>query len=491
MNKFISGICICFVSLSVCAQNETDALRYSAVDVIGTARFQGLGGAFTALGVDMTTAATNPAGIAANRRGQFQISPAFFGITASSNWNGNAQSDFKLNVNIGSWGLIGTLPNKFNTNSNRGFQSFSFGITYNRLGNFHQNLYTENTASTNSLMDSYTEKLNSGSGTTEDALTNSPDYFFKENLAYQTFLLNPDSTEINKYTTVVKQPGNTQSLRLESLGRIGETNISFGGNLANKLYLGMGIGISRIRYTSRSTYSEADTKESYDGFGNFSLTNNVSTQGTGYNFKAGFIYHPIPWFRFGGSVISPTIYQLSDTYSTGIFSNLDTAAYQYDSPGGLYTYGLTTAPRFIGGLAFVLGKLGLISADYEFIYYTASRFSANTDYSFVTENQKTQSLLRPIGNVRIGTEWKILNMSVRGGVALFGNPYKASSTYFNRMNFSLGIGYLGKHLFFDFAYVVGVSYSDLQLYELKVGNSPAAAIKNTTGNAIASFGIKF
>ena len=55
----------------------------------------------------------------------------------------------------------------------------------------------------------------------------------------------------------------------------------------------------------------------------------------------------------------------------------------------------------------------------------------------------------------------------------------------------IGIGYLGKHLFFDFAYVVGVSYSDLQLYELKVGNSPVAAIKNTTGNAIASFGIKF
>jgi hypothetical protein len=493
MKKILLTASLCFISGLLMSQNETDALRYSAIDVVGTARYQGLGGAFTALGVDMTTAATNPAGIAGNRSSQFQFSPAFFGNSASSNLNGNITSDFKLNVNIGSWGFIGTFPNKWNRNkdANKGFQSFSIGITYTRMGNFHQNLFAENTASTSSLLDSYTEKLNAGSGTTEDALINSSEFLFRENLAYQTYLLNPDSMEANKYTSVVQQPGNTQTLRIENYGRIGETNLSFGGNLANKLYLGFGFGISRIRYTSKSSYSEADTKKTYSGFDNFTLSDNVRTQGTGYNLKAGIIYHPIDWFRVGASVISPTFYQLSDNYSTSLFSNLDSAAYQYDSPSGTYNYSLFTAPRFNGGLAFIIGKFGLISADYEFIYYTTSRFTANSDYSFSTENQNTQNFLRPIGNVRVGTEWKIQNMSIRGGAVLFGNPYKAATNYFSRMNYSLGIGYRGKHFFWDLTYVYGISTSDRALYELNSGNGPTASIKNTTGNAIATFGIKF
>ncbi len=46
------------------AQSDEDALRFSRTFHMGTARFSSMGGAFTALGGDLSTAAFNPAGLA-------------------------------------------------------------------------------------------------------------------------------------------------------------------------------------------------------------------------------------------------------------------------------------------------------------------------------------------------------------------------------------------------------------------------------------------
>ena len=43
-------------------QNEIDALRHSQSTITGTARALGTGGAFSAVGADMSSAALNPAG---------------------------------------------------------------------------------------------------------------------------------------------------------------------------------------------------------------------------------------------------------------------------------------------------------------------------------------------------------------------------------------------------------------------------------------------
>ena len=45
------------------AQTEIDALRYSQADIVGTARFSAMAGAYGALGGDFTTLSYNPAGI--------------------------------------------------------------------------------------------------------------------------------------------------------------------------------------------------------------------------------------------------------------------------------------------------------------------------------------------------------------------------------------------------------------------------------------------
>ena len=60
----------------VSAQTDLDALRYSQSSLAGTARYISMGGAFGALGADMSSISTNPAGLGIYRRSEFSFSPA-------------------------------------------------------------------------------------------------------------------------------------------------------------------------------------------------------------------------------------------------------------------------------------------------------------------------------------------------------------------------------------------------------------------------------
>ena len=50
-------------ALTVNAQTQYDAFRFSESELNGTARFVGMGGAMGALGADISVMSTNPAGI--------------------------------------------------------------------------------------------------------------------------------------------------------------------------------------------------------------------------------------------------------------------------------------------------------------------------------------------------------------------------------------------------------------------------------------------
>ena len=63
MKRIFIFITLSALVLNLNAQNEVDALRYSRLSVVGTARYSGLGGAFGALGADFSTLSVNPAGI--------------------------------------------------------------------------------------------------------------------------------------------------------------------------------------------------------------------------------------------------------------------------------------------------------------------------------------------------------------------------------------------------------------------------------------------
>ena len=61
--KYLVSITLIASGLEGFSQNEVDALRYSQLNLSGTARFTSMGGAFGALGGDMSSMTVNPAGI--------------------------------------------------------------------------------------------------------------------------------------------------------------------------------------------------------------------------------------------------------------------------------------------------------------------------------------------------------------------------------------------------------------------------------------------
>ena len=83
---FIMGM-LCF---AVSAQNINDVVRYGTENLQGTARFQAMGGAFGALGGDLSSLNVNPAGSAVFNYSEFTIT--------ASNYNRNNDAFFGSSV---------------------------------------------------------------------------------------------------------------------------------------------------------------------------------------------------------------------------------------------------------------------------------------------------------------------------------------------------------------------------------------------------------
>src|ERR1700722_20659589 len=92
--------------LIVKAQNADDALRYSQLTFGGTARYMAMGGAFSAVGGDMSTLTVNPAGVAVFTKNQLAFSPGFSYQSTSSMYNGQTNIANQSAGNIQNAGLV-------------------------------------------------------------------------------------------------------------------------------------------------------------------------------------------------------------------------------------------------------------------------------------------------------------------------------------------------------------------------------------------------
>jgi hypothetical protein len=135
------------------SQNESDALRYSQNILGGTARFVSMGGAFTALGGDMTSLAYNPAGIAVFTKNQITITPGLILQNTTSAYNGTASSNEDQAFVFQNIGIAGTWKTRAKDNL---WKSYSFGIAYNRINNFNSNITVIGSNTKSSFLDGIT-----------------------------------------------------------------------------------------------------------------------------------------------------------------------------------------------------------------------------------------------------------------------------------------------------------------------------------------------
>ena len=94
------------VSVSAGAQSVYDATNIASKDLSGTARFVGMGGAMGALGGDISTIGTNPAGIGIYRSNDIMTSFGYSSTGVESNYGGLAFNMDKNRWNFDNAGVV-------------------------------------------------------------------------------------------------------------------------------------------------------------------------------------------------------------------------------------------------------------------------------------------------------------------------------------------------------------------------------------------------
>ncbi|MBL7718397.1 MAG: outer membrane protein transport protein [Flavipsychrobacter sp.] len=483
-------------ALTAQAQDETDALRYGQLSPMGTARSTGFGNALGSVGGDFTSLSVNPAGIGVYRTGEMTFTPSIKINSARGTYLGTSATDDATRFNINNFGMVFTNAKKGQRYDKAKWKTTSFGIGFNRLADFHRNYaYTgyNSGASSSSGSEVFVADANNLSLADSAQLgnTNRP-----AGLGYQSYLINYDGVNNSFYTVVPYVSGIQQSRNVSERGRYNEMVLSFGGNYMEKLLLGGTVGIDMLRYRRSSTYTESTDQPNPDNFSSYTMTDELLTKGTGINLKLGFIYKATDQFRFGAAVHTPTYFSLTDEYSTSLRSQVDFYSNSASSDIGLYNYTYSSPWRSVLSATGIMGKVGFISADVEFVGYNTSRFSFNieeADYErFI--NQSIRNSYKSATNIRVGAEVRPTDiLMVRAGFGYYGSPYKNSAVNGDRIDISAGIGFRFQDWFLDFG-LVNSSYKIAeQPYLLPYPEVvvPTATIKHNRNNAALTIGFKF
>lgn len=483
-----------FISLSlvtgVSAQNENDALMFSREEVTGSARFVSLGGAYTALGGDLSGVYLNPAGIAVYKNQEFSFSGALQNTSSQTDYYGSSSLESKNNFNIPTVGLVGV---KDLTRAGQ-WKSVNFGLGFHRTYNYHQSVMANTNVAPSSLLDAYQVKLEDNDVPWYELAANNPAYPYDVFLAWNNYLIDT-LIGANGYYNASGVNLVNQTVEIDRTGSKRETFFSLGGNYNDRLYIGGNLISSRIVYTSSMTHSEIiDSKDTSTVLNEFvyNLTEDVS--GRGLSGNIGVIYRPFQFLRVGATIKSPTFYDMEieyDANNKAIFA--DTILNETQAPEiGYYEYKIRSPWQSSFGAAFLFGKYGLITSDVEMIYYPAIQMMAITDnYNFASENDALSNLLTPSFNIKVGGEYRFTpQVTGRIGFAHFGSPYKPSLKKDGSfMLYSIGGGYRNDQFFIDGAYQLKTSSESNYAYDASLIDSYNSTLVNH--RLTLTFGYKF
>ena len=465
-------------------QNSSDAFRFSSYDVLGSARFVALGGAFGAVGGDLSTLNYNPAGLGIFQSSEFSFSPS---INYSSNdaiYNGSTGIDSKTNLNHGMFGMVNTRRFREGSRAkNSGWKAINYGFSVNRVKNYNNTFFIAGESYSSSLADVWRDYAN---GTFPEDLNS-----FSTGLAWDTYILDTVSGNPSQYYSGAPGGGVLQTYWEESKGYVNEMSFAMSANYNDKLIIGFSLGIPNLHYERLIEYSEyaLGVPADYE-FDELLYTERLLTEGRGINAKLGFIYLVSPSLRISGAFHTPTYYgDLVDEYDSSLESIMgDDNSYFSQSPYGEMIYNLSTPARVMLGISSFFNKNGFISVDYEYMDYSSSSLSSSS-YSFVDENHDIISDFQATHSLRIGAEWKLDYVTVRGGYNITGSPMKEEVNNIISSAYSWGAGYRLGNTYFDFAYSKRTTDNLFYMYDPSYINP--ASLRNTTSNFIFTMGFKF
>ena len=473
----------------IVAQNVDDALRFSQIFYGGTSRFMSMGGAFTALGGDLSSLSQNPAGIGVFRSSEISLSPQLMKINTNARFNG-MYSDYIYNFNLSQAGFVSNI---ISNNQEEGLIKLNFGYSFNKTNNLNQNIMIQGTTNNGSMADYWAE-------TSDGILFN--DLEGPAGIAYDAWVIDTLAGSGGRgYGTVFSNYGDNppsvygQNIRrlISYEGYTAEHALSIGGNYSNKIFFGATLGINKLKYSSHFEHLETMDLDIPSRFENFNYTDHYENTGTGYSLKLGAIIKPVETVRVGLAFHSPTWYRINEYFYESISSNFtDGGQFDFENDAMRYNYALTTPFRALAGVAVQIQKFAILSADYEFVDYTTARFSETGDnYDYSEKNRIIKNTLRSASNIRLGGEVRLNKLYLRAGYGYYGKAFQPGddNSELDYTSLSFGTGFREKNVYFDLAYT---NYNYSQGYLLYDIANPAIADLSTSKNMFTvTLGFKF
>ncbi len=456
------------------AQNVDDALRYSQLLYGGTARFMSMGGAFTALGGDLSSLSQNPAGLGVFRSSEFSVTPQLNYINSDARFNGTT-SDYLYNFNLSQAGFV---TNIFSGNKATGLVKLNFGYSFNKTNNLHQSIMIRGINNSSSMAD-YWAGVSQG--------TSYQDLSGPEGIAFDTYVIDTITGSGGRgFATPFSNSVYGQSVRrlISNDGYTGEHAISLGANYSDKLFLGATFGISELRYISHFEHIETTNVPLASQFSSFDYIDHYEDRGTGYSIKLGAIVKPVEAVRIGVAFHSPVWYHIDEYFFETISSNFtDGNRYESSNNPMRFSYALATPFRILAGVAVQIKKVALLSADYEFLDYSSARFSQTGDgYDYTDKNNAIKASLKSASNFRLGGEYRFDKLYLRAGYGYYGKAFNSTEDNANLdyNSISAGIGFREQRFALDFAYT---RYDYSQKYVLyPLDNTFTPAVANIAAN---------
>ena len=482
MKKIFINVCALLTCVvSVHAQETYENTRLVDNDLNGTARYVGMGGAMEALGADISTMGTNPAGIGLFRR---SVASASFGLVTQ-----DQASDFKYGdktkMSFDQAGFVYAMRS--------GRRSFmNFGFNYHKSKNFNYILSTADHlsgASQNKL--SFIKALGDvdRTGVTEVNINESSgayrgtNYFTSQldNLYYNALMMTNGNLYYNDASSYTFDRANT--------GYIGEYDFNMSGNINDRVYLGLTVGIHDVHYKGQSLYSEQLLNAADHAIGDVTVSDERRITGVGYSVSAGVIFRPVEAspFRIGLYVTSPPWYDLTTRNYTYLINNsqVEGANPRYYANES-YDYKVYTPWKFGVSLGHTVDNFLALGATYEYADY-GSLDSRVNDGSYVdyfgdiydqshsddNMNRHTKATLKGVSTLKVGAEVKLpANFTLRAGynyvspmfradgykdgsLDSYGSNYSSATDYKNwkeTNRYTLGLGYTVDKFSFDFAF---------------------------------------
>lgn len=458
MKKTIAIAALLAATAGAGAQNMYDAITFSQNQYFGSARSMAMGNAVTAVGGDLGTVVINPAGSAVAGYGQFIVTPGFTISAVNSSWSPEGENAYGL-----ASGLTQTRMNlpslgftfNFSTGKRTGLKWFTFGVMSTQTNNYN---FASDAFGNNSRTSKIAEFADAAYGYNESLLASASSFNnsavpWDVLTAYQGGMYGPygwDGIYAGVTETISDDgsyhyvPGSlAQTSSRTKTGSKNDLVVNFAMNFSDRVYVGFNVGLPTARYRYDETFNESAVDPGQfpiiyeDGGKNYTtyfMRGNYNYQYladmAGIYAKIGLIVRPFDGLRLGATFQTPTAFTVNERWQHFASSTFDDNYYNdsQNSPEGEYQYVLRTPYRASFGAAYTLGKMGVVSVDYELADYSVMRFSElrrgrMDSEQFASQNWTNKYFAGVAHSLRIGAEIKPTPaFAIRAGYSMSTSP---------------------------------------------------------------------